>query len=125
MRRQPTPMVDMDDVARVVRRDYPPDTVADILRQIDAIDLGEKARVVLACLKIANGDRHRLEGELQDASSWYREILSEAEYPFATKRLVRLDALSDEERSSIYQRDWNQYLAWLGRDADATHEKDG
>jgi hypothetical protein len=54
---------------------------------------------------------------VHNASGWYREILSDAEYPLATKRLFRLDALSDQERSSIYQRDWNQYVAWLGRDA--------
>jgi len=110
-------MVDMDDVERVVRRDYPPDMVADILREVDASDVREKARVVLACLKIANGDRRRLQGELQNASGWYREILSDAEYPLATKRLFRLESLSEAERSSIYQRDWDQYVAWLGRDA--------
>jgi hypothetical protein len=116
----------MDDVERVVRRDYPPDAVADILREIDATDVREKARVVLACLKVANGDRRRLHGELHNASGWYREILSEAEYPLATKRMFRMDKLSDQERSAIYQRDWNQYIAWLGRDAaPASSEQDG
>jgi hypothetical protein len=110
-------MVDMDDVERVVRRDYPPSSVPDILCQITATDVREKARVVLACLKVASGDRRRLEGVLQDAPGYYREILSEAEYPLATKRWSRMQELSDEERSSVYEHDWKQYIAWLGRAA--------
>lgn len=124
MRSQPTPVVDMDDVDRVVRRDYPPDMVADLLRQIHATDMQGKARVALACLKIANGDWRRLRGALENAAGWYREILAEAEYPLASKRLLRDEALSDQERSSIYQRDWNQYVAWLGRDAVAASDQD-
>jgi hypothetical protein len=107
----------MDDVERVVRRDYPPSSVPDILLQINATDVREKARVVLACLKVANGDTRRLEGALQDAPGYYREILSEAEYPLATTRWSRMKELSDKERSSVYERDWKQYIAWLGRAA--------
>jgi hypothetical protein len=118
MRSQPTPVVDMDDVERVVRRDYPADKVADILREIDATNAPESARVVLACLKLAKGDLRRLQGDLRNASGWYREILSDAEYPLATKRWSRMGKMTDQERSSIYERDWNQYVAWLGRNAD-------
>jgi hypothetical protein len=105
----------MDDVERVVRRDYAPSTVPEILRQIDAIDVPEKVRVVLACLKVANGDHRRLERALKDAPGYYREIVLEAEYPLATKRSSQLHKLSDVERSSVYDSDWNQYVAWLGR----------
>jgi hypothetical protein len=117
MPNQPTPVVDMDDVERVVRREYPVEMVADILRRIDAVDVREKPRVVLACLKVAKGDRRRLDAALSDAPGYWREILSEAEYPLATKRWSAMDRLSDEQQSAIYERDWNQYVAWLGRNA--------
>jgi hypothetical protein len=117
MREQPTPAVDMHDVERVVNRDYAPDMVADILRRIDATDVPERARVALACLKLANGDRRQLEGALHSAVVDYRDVLMAAEYPLAGKRWSRWNTLSDQERSSIHERDWNQYIAWLGRDA--------
>jgi hypothetical protein len=28
-----------------------------------------------------------------------------------------MNAMSEHERSAIYERDWNQYIAWLGRNA--------
>lgn len=112
---QPTPSVNDDDVVRVVRRDYSASAVEAILALIATVEVREKPRVVLACLKIANGDLARLRKELADASGYYREILSEAEYPLATKRLFRIDSLTDDEVRAIYDKDWRQYVEWLTR----------
>jgi hypothetical protein len=114
---QPTPTVDINDVERVALRDYPPEVAAEILQRVSATELRENVRVVLACLKLARGDHQRFKDYLQVAQSDYREVLAEAEYPLALKRWTRMNELSEQERSSIYQRDWNQYVAWLGRDA--------
>jgi hypothetical protein len=113
----PTPTVNEDDVERVILRDYPPEVAAEIRQRVSAVDLYENVRVVLACLKLARGDHQRFKDYLQVAQSDYREVLAEAEYPLAYKRWTRMSTLSEQERSSIYQRDWNQYVAWLGRDA--------
>ena len=112
---QPTPSVTDSDVVRIVRRDYPADAVASILELIATIEVREKPRVVLACLKIADGDLETLRGNLANASGWYREILGEAEYPLATKRWFRIDSLSEDEVRSIYDKDWRQYSEWLAR----------
>jgi len=88
---QPAPDVDMQDVERIVRRDYPADLADTILKDIAAVEVREKARVVLGCLK------------------------REAEYPLATKRWSRIESLTDEERASIYDKDWRQYSEWLHR----------
>lgn len=112
---QPTPDVDMADVERVVRRDYPADLTETILREIAAVEVREMPRVILACLKIGGGDLKRLRGELANASGWWREILSEAEYPLATKRWGRMKRLSHEEQQAIYDKDWKQYSEWLHR----------
>jgi hypothetical protein len=108
----------------VLRREYSPDVVAEILQRVASLDVCEKARVVLACLKVAHGDHRRLQGALEDAPGYYRELLSEAEYPLATKRWSRMRELPDLERSSIYERDWNQYVAWLGREVLAAPSED-
>ena len=112
---QPTPTVDERDVERVVRRDYPADAVDSILTLIAAVEVREKPRVVLACLKVADGDLERLRRQLEDASGYYREILGEAEYPQATRRWFRIDSLSDDEVRAIYDTDWRQYSEWLNR----------
>ena len=112
---QPTPTVTEDDVIRIVRRDYPAGLVDEILALIAAVEVREKARVVLGCLKIANGDLDRLRRELKDASGYYREILGEAEYPLATKRWSRIESFSDDEVRAIYEKDWRQYSEWLAR----------
>jgi hypothetical protein len=113
---QPTPTVDEKDVERVLRRDYPPNLVDEILALIATVEVREKPRVVLGCLKIAAGNVDKLRRELADASGYYREILGEAEYPLATKRWFRIDTLSDDEVRAIYDKDWQQYSAWLKRD---------
>src|SRR5262245_50937239 len=95
--RQPPPSVTEADIERVVRRDFPATVAAEILDLIATIDVREKPRVVLACLKIANGDLDRLRADLADASGWYREFLGEAEYPLATKRWSRMASLPENE----------------------------
>jgi hypothetical protein len=112
---QPTPSVTESDVERIVRRDYPSNAVDEILALISTVEVREKPRVVLACLKIAGGDVHRLRNELANAAGYYREILSEAEYPVATKRWSRIESLSDDEVRAIYDKDWRQYSEWLTR----------
>jgi len=115
---QPTPSVSDDDVIRVVRRDYPSEDHDAIFRQIAAIEVREKPRVILACLKVAGGDTARLQKELKAASAYWREIISEAEYPMASKKWNKLRNGSDEDRQQVYDDDWQQYSAWLNRKSD-------
>jgi hypothetical protein len=56
-----------------------------------------------------------LREQLEHASGYYREIIGDAEYPNATKRWSRLDALPQAERQSIFDKDWRQYQEWLHR----------
>ena len=81
MLKQPAPIVDMDDVERVLLRDYPPEVAAETRQTVSALDVREKVRVVLACLKVAKGDYRLLKNTLRDAPGYYRERLGEAEYP--------------------------------------------
>jgi hypothetical protein len=113
--RQPTPSVTEDDVERIVRREYPATVVGEILDLIATVRVREKPRVVLACLKIAKDDLDRLRANLADASGYYRELLSEAEYPLATKRLFRIESLPEDEVRAIYEKDWQQHSEWLAR----------
>src|SRR5262245_32321317 len=112
---QPTPSVTEEDVERVVRRDYPAHFRDAIFALIAKVEVREKPRVVLACLKIAGGDMERLRGELANADGYYREILSDAEYPLASKRWSRIQSLPEAEVRAIFDKDWRQYSEWLNR----------
>lgn len=107
------PTVSDIDIERIVRRDYPSDLHASIHEMIRGIDVREKARVIVACLKNANGDFQKLKGELANAEGWWREIISEAEYPNYTRKMFRIDRLSATEQERIIEKDKNQYLTWL------------
>jgi hypothetical protein len=100
-------------VERIVRRDYPARVVGEILELIATVQVREKPRVVLACLKIASGDLDRLRSNLSSATGYYRELLGEAEYPLATKRWSRIESLPEDEVRAIYEEDWRQYSEWL------------
>lgn len=112
---QYVPEVNEADIERVVRRDYPPELHAAIQEMIRGVEVVEKPRVVMACLKNGNGNFEKLKGELANASGWWREIISEAEYPNYTKKWFRMDKLGEEEKQRIIEKDKDQYLAWLRR----------
>src|SRR5262245_44295789 len=110
---QDAPDATEEDVERIVRRDYPAnlhDTIRDLIQKVDC---WEKTRVIVACLKNGGGDFKKLEGELANASGWWREILGEAEYPNYTKVMFRIDRLPPEEKERIVEKDKAQYLAWF------------
>jgi hypothetical protein len=113
--RQYIPNVSDADIERIVQRDYPPELHGVIHQLIGGIEVGEKARVIMACLKNANGNFEKLRGDLANASGWWREIISEAEYPNYTAKMFRIDRLSTQERERIIEEDKSQYLAWLQR----------
>jgi hypothetical protein len=84
---------------------------------IRGIEVHEKPRVIMACLKNAGGNFEKLKGELANAGGWWREIIGEAEYPNYTKKMFRIDRLSADEKERIIEKDKTQYLAWLHRRA--------
>lgn len=112
---QQIPDVDEQDVWRVLQRDYALADLEEFREAIRRIEVREKWRIVLACLKNGAGAAGALRGELANAEGWWREIISEAEYPNASKRWSRLQKLPEAEQQAVYDKDWRQYEAWLRR----------
>ena len=119
---QYVPDVSEEDIARIVARDFVPDVHAAIHEMIREVEVREKTRVVLASLKNSKGNVERLKGDLANASGYYREIISEAEYPNYTKKWFHIDKLSQQEKERIIEKDKAQYLQWL-RGPGAKHEQ--
>jgi len=45
----------------------------------------------------------------------YRDVLSAAEYPQATRRWGRIDRMTAAEVQALYDADWRQYEEWFRR----------
>lgn len=109
------PEVDEKDVQRVVYRDFPPDQYTNVLELIEGSEVRGTPRVVLACLKVADGNMQELKAQLEDAIGYYREIICKAEYPNYTRKATRMDRLPENEQRAIIELDKSQYLAWLNK----------
>jgi hypothetical protein len=117
MASQPTPTVSAADVERIVRRDFPAESVNEVFSVLGEYGkeswLREVDRVRRAALKLAKGNIERLRREIESANCDYRDVLAAAEYPEYSKRMC--GSLSDEEGQRIIDADWKQYEAWLRR----------
>ncbi len=114
---QYVPDVSEDDIERIVKRDFAIEQKDEILTLIRQIKVREKTRVVLACLKIADGNLEKLQAELSNASGYWREIVGQAEYPNYTKKWFHDDKLPAKDRDKIIEKDRKQYQDWLNREA--------
>lgn len=110
-----TPQVNQEDVERVLQRDFPAEHWQELREIIQRVQVREKDRVMLACMKAAGGDVQKLKGNLNEAEGYYREIIGEAEYPFYVKKMFRMDKLTEQEKADIIEKDKKQYLDWLKR----------
>ena len=117
--KQFVPDVSESDVERIIRRDFTEDEQDAIRELIRQVEVREKPRVVLACLKNSAGDFKKLKYNLAEASGYYREHIGEAEYPNYMKKVLHIDKLSEAEQSAIFEKDKNQYLAWLHGEEDS------
>jgi hypothetical protein len=119
MTTQPVPTVTGADVERVVRRDFPEDRTVEVLAMLDEYGTEEwqrePFRVRLAVLKLAAGDIRRLRYEIEGAKHDYRDVLGPAEYPGYTRRMFRIDKLTEDEQQRIIDADWRQYQEWLAQ----------
>lgn len=111
------PEVNQADVERVLQRDFPLDHWQELREMMRLVEVTEQHRVLLACMKAAGGNVEKLKGNLHQASGYYREIISEAEYPFYSKKMFRIDRLTEKEQVEIIEKDKKQYLEWLNRKA--------
>jgi hypothetical protein len=117
---QPVPNVTRADVERIVRRDFPAGEYRAVLAVLDEYGTEswqrEGARVQLAVLKLANGDREALRRHMEVAKCDYRDVLAAAEYPGYMRDLPVSGDVPFEDKQKVIARDWAQYKEWLCRE---------
>lgn len=113
---QPIPKVSHSDVERIVQRDFVSSEqcrVWAILEKYQS-EYGDPSRVLLAVLKLADGDIAAVQRQIEIAKSDYRDVLAIAEYP-RYFREIGFGEVSETFRRAVIDDDWNQYQAWLTR----------
>lgn len=117
---QPIPQIGQEDVERIVRRDFPPDSfnsVMAILNEYGQVEWEREAnRVRLAALKLADGQIDELRRQIDGAKADYRDVIAPAEYPEYTCTLPRIQKLSDADKRKAIDQDWKQYQFWLKKE---------
>ena len=116
---QSIPTVSLCDVERIVRRDFQPEDFETVMAMLGEYGPGEfdrePARSRLAALKAANGDLPALRQQIEWLKCDWRDVMSAAEFPKATKLWGRMPRMSEAEKQRIYDEDWRQYETWLKR----------
>lgn len=116
---QLTPTVTAADVERVVRRDFPPERVAEVIAMLNEYGSEgwqrETDRVRLAVLKLAAGNMEKVRQGIETAKQDYRDVLAYAEYPGYMSRVPGTGTRPPDEVKRIVDADWKQYQDWLTR----------
>lgn len=113
--RQPTPLVDQEDVERIVNRDFSREDHEAAFSALAKYEFRETHRVQVAALKNSNGNIEILKQQVDSANCDYRDVLSIAEYPSYSKQWSKMQSESDEEMNEVIQDDWRQYQTWLNK----------
>ena len=111
--RQPTPPVTKEDVARVVRRDFPREDYGLVMSILAEYGDRESYRVMLAALKMSDGKLDELKRQIELARCDYRDVIAPAEYPGYSRQWSRVSQMSQPKIRKIIEQDWKQYQTWL------------
>ena len=103
------PEVSEKDIDRLIARNYKSEDHDEIRKLLPDVTVRERLRVIAACLKIGGGDLTKLKGELLNANGYWREIISEAEYP-------KIKKASKYSKSEIHEKQKQQYLKWFNEE---------
>jgi len=105
---QYTPNITTEDVERILKREFTEDLHSEIRSLINGVTVHERLRIIIACFKNANKDFTKLANELENANGYWRETISDAEYP----KIKKASNLTEYE---INKKMKNQYLEWLNK----------
>lgn len=73
-----------------------------------------KNRICAAILKLAKSDLNKIDFLINKAKEDFRDIVSEAEYPRASK--YGFDLPNEKELKTVYLEDWNEYVEWKNKE---------
>ncbi len=112
---QPIAKISDEELEFNIQRDFSnnADLVKQKLNKILSESQNGKNRISAAVLKLANSDSNTIEFLIKKANEDFRDIVSEAEYPRASK--YGFDERNEEDLKVDYFNDWNEYSEWKNK----------
>lgn len=109
---QPVAKISNAELEFLIDREFPKNTdlVKLKLTEIQSDSQNGKNRIVAAILKLAKSDLNKMDFLINKANEDFRDIVSEAEYPRASRNGFELP--NEKELRTDYLNDWNEYLEW-------------
>lgn len=112
---QPTAKISDKELEFLIRRDFTnnAELVKQKLNKIQSDSLNGKNRISAAVLKITNMELDKMDSIIIKANEDFRDIVSEAEYPRASK--YGFDEPNEKELKTDYLNDWTEYSEWKNK----------
>lgn len=112
---QPVAKISVEELELIIQRDFPNNAnlVKQNLDKIQSDSLSGKNRISAAVVKIANMDLTKIDFLIRKANEDFRDIVSEAEYPRASK--FGFGDRNEDDLKKDYLNDWNEYNEWKNK----------
>lgn len=112
---QPIAKISDTELERLIDREFPEnlDLVKRKLTKIKSDSPNGQNRIGAAVLKLANSDLNEIDYLIKKANEDFRDIVSLAEYPRASK--YGFEERSDNELKADYLNDWTEYSEWKNK----------
>ena len=109
---QPTAKISNAELESLIEREFPNNlnVIKQKLNKIQSNSQNGKNRIGAAVLKLANSELNKIKDLINKANEDFRDIVSEAEYPRASK--YGFDEPNDNELKTDYLNDWIEYKDW-------------
>lgn len=109
---QPVAKISNAELELLICREFPKDTelVKQKLAEIQSDSQKGKNRIAASILKLAKADLNKIDFLINRAKADFRDIVSKAEYPRASKYGFELP--NEKELKTVYLNDWNEFIEW-------------
>jgi len=112
---QPVAKISDTELEKLIDREFSEnsDLIKRKLTEIKSDSRNGQNRIGAAVLKLANSDLNAIDYLIKKANEDFRDIVSQAEYPRASK--YGFEERSDNELKEDYLNDWTEYSEWKNK----------
>ena len=109
---QPSAKISNVELEFLINREFPKNSEFIKLKftEIQSETENGKNRIASAILKLAKSDLNVIDSLVKKANEDFRDIISQAEYPRASK--YGFDEPNENKLKTEYLSDWTEYLNW-------------
>jgi hypothetical protein len=112
---QPSAKISNVELEFLINREFPKNSelIKQKLTKIQSDSQNGKNRIGASILKLAKSDINKIDNLIVKSNQDFRDIISSAEYPRASK--YGFDLPKESELRTDYLNDWNEYVEWKNK----------